>query len=168
MTEEPKEQTNNKPFEKRGLCKRVHLRRWDEDGYLYVSDSEHREFIVARPTEECYDNLHRILKVGTKLNLLDWSIDEREVVHPENIIFDPDFLVEITSLCSCVQEHGASPLNYVLNLFKESKATRHTLLGEAANMFLDDCVNERSEKAVSYGNSMKKFFREYPLQLTAA
>ena len=168
MTEEPKEQISNKPIERKGLCKRVHLKRWDDEGFLYVTDSEHREFIVARPTEECYDKLHKILKVGTQLNLLDWSMDEREVVHPENIIFDPDFLVEITSLCSCVQEHGASPLNYVLNLFKESKATKHTLLGEAANMFLDDCVNERSEKAVSYNYSMKKFFREYPLQLTAA
>ena len=168
MTEEPKEQTNNKPVEKRGLCKRVHLKRWDDDGFLYVTDKEQREFIVAIPTEECYDNLHKILKVGAQLNLLDWRIDEREVVRPKNIIFDPDFLIEITSLCSCVQEHGASPLNYVLNLFRESKATWHTLLGEAANMFLDDCVNERAEKAVSYNDSMKKFFREYPLQLTAA
>lgn len=103
-----------------------------------------------------------------QLNLLEWYIDEHKVIRPENIILDPDFLIEITSLCSCVQEHGASPMNYILNLFKESKATRHTLLGEAANMFLDDCVNEHGEKPVSYNHSMKKFFREYPLQLTAA
>jgi len=169
LTEKPEKPTSiDKPDERKGLCKRVHLKRWDDEGFLYVADKEQREFIVARPAAQCYDKLHKILKVGSQLNLLEWSIDEREVVHTENIIFDPDFLVEITSLCSCVQEHGASPLNYVLNLFKESKATRHTLLGEAANMFLDDCVNERSEKVVSYNDSMKKFFREYPLQLTAA
>ncbi|MBQ5662883.1 MAG: AAA family ATPase, partial [Bacteroidaceae bacterium] len=168
MTEEPKEQTSNEPIKRRGLCRRVHLKRWDEDGFLYVTDNEQREFIVARPTQQCYNSLNKILKVGVQLNLLNWATDDREVVHPENIIFDPDFLIEITSLCSCMQEHGSSPLNYVLNLFKESKATRHTLLGEAANMFLDDCVNERTDKTVSYNDSMKKFFREYPLQLTTA
>ncbi len=159
---------NDKPDEKEGLCKRVHLKRWDDEGLLYVSDKEQREYIVALPTQPCYDKLLGILKIGVQLNLLEWSTDERGVIHAENIIYDPDFLIETTSLCSCVQEHGSSPLNYILNLFKESKATQHTLLGEAANMFLDDCVNERSEKAVSYNESMKKFFREYPLQLTVA
>ncbi len=169
MTE--KIHTNNyKPEEEErgGLCKRVHLKKWDDEGFLYVTNEEQREFIVSLPAQRCYDNLHKILKIGAQLNLLDWSIDDREVIHPGDIIFDPDFLIEITSLCSCVQEHGSSPLNYILNLFKESKATRHTLLGEAANMFLDDCVNRRAEKAVSYNDSIKKFFREYPLQLTAA
>ncbi len=150
------------------MCKRVHLKRWDDDGFLYVTDCEQRELIVSCPTLQCYDNIQKILKIGANLNLLDWDMDEREVIHPRDIIFDPDFLIEITSLCNCVQEHGASPLNYILNLFRESKATRHTLLGEAANMFLDDCVNERSDKIVSYNDSIKKFFREYPLQLTAA
>ena len=161
-------QDNNEATQRSGLCRRVHLKRWDDEGFLYVTDREEREFIVARPQLPCYDRLQKILKVGSQLNLLEWSTDERGVIRAENIIFDPDFLVETTSLCSCVQEHGSSPLNYILNLFKESKATRHTLLGEAANMFLDDCVNERAEKVVSYSDSMKKFFREYPLQLTAA
>ena len=160
--------TSIEPDEERGLCKRVHLKKWDDEGFLYVTDNDNKEFIVARPTLPCYDRLHKILKIGAQLNLLEWSIDDSRVIRAENIIFDPDFLVETTSLCSCVQEHGSSPLNYILNLFKESKATRHTLLGEAANMFLDDCVNERTEKGVSYGDSMKKFFREYPLQLTVA
>ena len=163
-----KREINGEPNKKRGLCKRVHLKRWDDEGFLYVTDKEQKEFAVTRPALYSYDKLCKILKTGVQLNLLDYTIDEREVIHPENIIFDPDFLIEITSLCSCVQEHGSSPLNYILNLFKESRATRHTLLGEAANMFLDDCVNERSEKSASYNGSMKKFFREYPLQLTAA
>ena len=161
-------QDNNEATQTSGLCRRVHLKKWDDEGFLYVTDREEREFIVARPPLPCYDRLQKILKVGSQLNILEWSTDERGVIRAGNIIFDPDFLVETTSLCSCVQEHGSSPLNYILNLFKESKATRHTLLGEAANMFLDDCVNERAEKAVSYSDSMKKFFREYPLQLTAA
>lgn len=163
-----KRHINKQPDEKSGLCKRVHLKRWDDEGFLYATDKEQKEFIIAPPALQCYNELHKILKIDSQLNLLDWKTDAREVIHPGNIIFDPDFLIEITSLCNCVQEHGASPLNYVLNLFKESKATRHTLLGEAANMFLDDCVNERAEKTVSYNVSMKKFFREYPLQLTTA
>lgn len=136
--------------------------------YLYTKDCESGATVtVALPDNGIYRNLVEIVKPGCRLNLLGCK-EEHSVTYPTDIIYEPDYLVEITSLCACIQEHGNSPLTYILNLFKENRATKHTLLGEAANLFLDDCINESNDKAVTYKESMAKFFREYPLQLTAA
>ncbi len=151
------------------LCHRVRLVKWDDD-LLYVRDinSEDDSLIeVVVPKAKCYDTLRTILYPGCRLNLLEVHRDAA-VLLPENIIYEPDYLVETTSLCACIQEHGNSPLTYILNLFKENKATKHTLLGEAANLFLDDVVNEDSGSVATYKHSVAKFFRDYPLQLTAA
>lgn len=158
---------NKKPFAE--LCRRVRLVSWDAD-FLYVRDIDagcDSLFEVVVPHAKCYSPLRGIIYPGCRLNLLEVR-REASVLLPANIIFEPDYLVETTSLCACIQEHGDSPLTYILNLFKESKATRHTLLGEAANLFLDDVVNENSGSVATYKNSVAKFFREYPLQLTAA
>ena len=150
------------------LCRRVRLVRWDAD-LLYVRDIADGEDALLRvvvPADKCYGSLRSILHLGCRLNLLEVGCSG-EVLLPRNIIYEPDYLVETTSLCACIQEHGNSPLTYILNLFKESKATRHTLLGEAANLFLDDVVNESAGNVATYKGSVAKFFREYPLQLTA-
>ena len=150
------------------LCRRVRLVRWDAD-LLYVCDIADGEDALLRvvvPADKCYGSLRSILHPGCRLNLLEVGCSG-EVLLPRNIIYEPDYLVETTSLCACIQEHGNSPLTYILNLFKESKATRHTLLGEAANLFLDDVVNESAGNVATYKGSVAKFFREYPLQLTA-
>lgn len=151
------------------LFHRVRVTRWDDEGFIYVTEGESKEEkIVANPNSKAHRRLTKILQSGSTLNLLECTQDESGILRPRGIIFEPDFLVEITSLCACVQEHGATALSYVLNLFKESCATRHTLLGEAANLFLDECVNEQPESPVTYSSTMSKFFREYPLQLTTA
>ena len=150
------------------LCRRVHLLRYDND-FLYVKDDkEKNEIAVSLPSIRCYERLREILSVGCTLNLLDCAIDDFGVLYPQNIIFEPDFLIEITSLCACIQEYGSSPFTYILNLFKDNTATKHTLLGEAANLFLDECINESVDKPATYASSMAKFFCEYSLQLTTA
>ena len=171
MIKKEQQKNNTKdlsPFGKRSF-RRVQTKRWDAEGHIFVTEcGEEKELIVVSPSLTTHRRLLKILKPGSTLNLLDCHSDEQETLHPEEIIFEPDFLVEITSLCACVQEHGVTAMTYILNLFKENNTTHHTLLGEAANLFLDECVNEQEDSPVTYNNSMSKFFREYPLQLTSA
>ena len=152
-----------------GRFLRVRVKRWDNDGRIYVAEAKNSsERVVTPASGYMFERLKKIIREGSVLNLLDCCEEHDGSLRPGGIIFEPDFLIEITSLCACIQEHGASPMTYILNLFKDNNPTCHTLLGEAANMFLDDCVNECAEKPATYGGSMSKFFREYPLQLTAA
>ena len=118
------------------------------------------------PAEKCYRDLRALLQSGSKLNLLTCTRDEEGTLHPKDIIFEPDYLIDISSLARCVQPYGSPALGYIVNLFEKSTDSAARLLGEAANMFLDDCVNERPGKPATYSESIKKFFREYPLQLS--
>lgn len=121
---------------------------------------------VAIPSATCYRHLHALLSEGCRLNLLSSHKSPDGTLHPHDIILNPDYLIDISSLARCVQPYGSPPIGYILNMFEQNSDSAARLLGEAANMFLDDCVNEQPEKPASYRRSMEKFFREYPLQLS--
>ena len=122
---------------------------------------------VALPDACCYSTLTQLLYKGCKLNLLYVVTDDNGILHPRDIILDPDYLLDISALARCLQPYGSPAIGYILNLIEPTTDSAARLLGEAANMFLDDCVNERSGSRASYKGSMEKFFREYPLQLSA-
>ncbi len=136
------------------------------EGTITGHDEKGEPVAVALPAEGCYQELPSLLGKGCKLNILSAVSDEAGTLHPRDIIFEPDYLIDISALARCVQPYGSPALGYIINLFEKSTDSAARLLGEAANMFLDDCVNENREKPATYGESMKKFFREYPLQLS--
>lgn len=136
------------------------------NGIMTGRDKDGAETAVALPDDECYKQLPTLLHKGCKLNILSATADADGTLHPRDIIYEPDYLIDISSLARCVQPYGSPPLGYILNLFKQSGDSAARLLGEAANLFLDDCVNEEREKPATYGGSMKKFFREYTLPLS--
>ena len=138
-----------------------------KEGYITGRDNNNDAITVALPTDSAYGQLPPLLSDGCKLNILSATTDGQGILHPRDIIFEPDYLIDISSLARCIQPYGSPAMGYIINLFEKSIDSAARLLGEAANMFLDDCVNERSDKPATYGNSMKQFFREYPLQLSA-
>lgn len=121
---------------------------------------------ISLPTAKCYAELPSLLKKGCTLNLLSCTTDEEGILHPKNIILSPDYLIDISALARCVQTYGSPAIGYILNMFEKSEDSAARLLGEAANMFLDDCINETETSPAEYNRSMEKFFREYPLQLS--
>lgn len=137
-----------------------------EGKHIMGDDKEGCVRRVALPSSLCYLALPSLLKEGCKLNILDATTDEDGILHPHNIIFEPDYLIDISSLSRCVQSYGAPAIGYILNIFEIGEESAARLLGEAANMFLDDCVNDSSSNPASYKNSITSFFREYPLQLS--
>lgn len=123
--------------------------------------------VISIALPDTYRELIPLLTESCKLNILSATTDEKGTLHPRDIILEPDYLIDISSLARCVQPYGAPAIGYIINLFEKNTDSAARLLGEAANMFLDDCVNERSDRPATYGESMKRFFREYPLQLSA-
>ena len=139
---------------------------WSNNIIQGITDNG-KKAAVALPQLYCYNSLTHILYKGCKLNLLSAATDEKEILHPRDIVLDPDYLVDISALARCFQSYGSPAIGYIINLIEPSTDSAARLLGEAANMFLDDCVNERNDSRASYKGSMEKFFREYPLQLSA-
>lgn len=94
------------------------------------------------------------------LNLLDVATDPEGILHPRLFILEPDFLVDITSICQCVKESGPSPYFHLLAKFMPREDSLALQLGNVANQFLDDTLNT----SAPFLESMQRSFRDYPLQ----
>lgn len=134
--------------------------------HITGTDSSGNSVTTAYPSCSCYHTLPSLLYKGCRINLLSCTRDNKGLLHPRNIIYEPDCLIDISALARCVQPYGSPAIGYILNLLESSEDTSARLLGEAANIFLDDCVNERPGTPATYRRSMEGFFREYPLQLS--
>jgi hypothetical protein len=85
----------------------------------------------------------------------------------EFLIFEPDYLLDISVLSECYKPYGSHPLNYFLSRSQERTLTAPILLGSTANFFMDECINEEINALIDYENILKKLFRSYPFEFSA-
>ena len=100
------------------------------------------------------------------LNLLHTRIDEEGIYIPEFIILEPDYLLNVTSLSECYKDYGSHPLNFVLSKFMPVSDSKYILLGNTANMFLDELIYGGETGDVRYETVIRKVFKQYPFELT--
>lgn len=143
-----------------------------DDNYLYVQPTEHIgeeplrvRYNVPQVNEE-FSATCQLLWHHAQLNLLDVDIDAKGILTPSFIILEPDYLVDISSLAECFKEYGSHPLNYTFARLQPSENTRALLLGNIANLFLDEWIHAKEEEP-TYLECMKKAFRQYALELAA-
>ncbi|GHS98890.1 DNA helicase [Bacteroidia bacterium] len=95
---------------------------------------------------------------------------EKEVemeVEAEFLIFEPDYLIDISSLAECFKPYGHHPLNYTLSRLQNRESTAPILLGNTANFFIDEFVNEDKNHPAEFVTSLKKLFRTSAFEFTA-
>jgi len=97
------------------------------------------------------------------LNLLDVGIDAEGILTPGLIVLEPDYLLDISSLAECFKEYGHHPANYLLSRLSPLQNTAPMLLGNIANLFLDEWIY--TADTPSYQDCMQKAFRRYALEL---
>ncbi len=100
-----------------------------------------------------------------QVNLLDVAIDEEGILTPSFMVLEPDYLIDISSLAECYKDYGHHPANYLLARLQPQENTRPLLLGNLANLFLDEWIHANGE--VDYLSCMQKAFRRYPIELAA-
>lgn len=100
-----------------------------------------------------------------QVNLLDVAVDDAGILTPSFIILEPDYPIDISSLAECFKDYGHHPANYILARLQSPDNTRPLLLGNIANLFLDEWIH--TEGAPDYLECMKKAFRSYPIELAA-
>ncbi len=107
----------------------------------------------------------RQVEAGTQINVLDYAC-EGGVLRPSMVVLEPDYLLDVSALSACVKPYGSHPYNYLLSRFAPRDVTLPILLGNAANGFMDDCVNRTQDDAGSqaFRRSMQKHFRESLLE----
>lgn len=156
---------------------RLTISHWDER-YLYGTSSLFptiKTLKVCYTSDDAFKALNEQLYEGAQVNLIDTRMpserDKDDVLYPKMVILEPDFLLDITSLCACIKPYGMSPYTYILNKFSPAVRSAAIQLGNAANQFLDDCVNkstneEKENEDELYLHSIKKSFQNSPLTYT--
>ena len=108
----------------------------------------------------------KLLWRHAQVNLLDVAVDEAGILTPSFIVLEPDYLLDISSLAECFRDYGHHPANYFLSRLQPIENARPLLLGNIANLFLDEWIHAKSED-IDYRTCMQKAFRRYPIELAA-
>ncbi len=136
----------------------------DETGFTAVASQgpSDETFRVECAADE---TVLRQLRGAMQVNVLDY-VRRGQSLFPDMVVIEPDFLLDVSRLSACVKPYGSHPLNYLLDQFAPRAVTRSILLGEAANGFMDDCVNSRTAVPApeAYQRAMRKHFREHLLE----
>lgn len=101
-----------------------------------------------------------------QLNLLDVKVNEDGTYTPDFIVLEPDYLLDISSLAECYRDYGSHPANYLMSRLVPIDNARPLLLGNIANLFLDEWIYAKEEEP-DYLTCMKKAFKQYPIELAA-
>ena len=103
--------------------------------------------------------LKHVWKEYTTLNLLDISVDEQGVYHPRIFIIEPDYLIDVSAVANCFSQPTEAIL-YLLKKFLPFENSQPLVVGNIANHFLDDLMNDDN---ISFNESFPKVFKANPL-----
>lgn len=156
-----------------GECMRAIVEQWDAD-YVYVQTEEGSD---EELTKVCYSHGNTIYNYdwsylkdmfykGAQLNLVRPREDDG-VIYPELIIFEPDYLVNISTVAHCFTNYADSPFVELIKKLEPSKTTEATVLGNFAGQLLDESLHQLSNTH-SYAQSVKDFFKNNAIGLLTA
>ena len=151
-------------------CLRVIVERWDDD-YIYAEEEDHTD---EELTKVCYSHgnaiynydwtyLKDLFYKGAQLNLVR-PREDNGILYPELIIFEPDYLVNISTVAHCFTNYADSPLVELIKKLEPSATTEPIVLGNLAGQLLDESIHQLPETH-SYAQSVKDFFRDNAIGL---
>ena len=146
---------NCSPLSKRGVrgeSTRIIVDHWDDTTIFGRSDYGED---VEVPLPEGYEYFLKLLKEGDLINVVAGKI----------LIYQPDYLVDISSVATCFESYADTPYVALLNRLKTTPPTRAIHLGNLASQFLDEVVHG---KDVDYAESVTRFFHHNAIDMAAA
>lgn len=145
---------------------------WD-DSFLYVTEEQNgtrlkvcygmQNRYLTREGQGDWSYLKTILWPEAQLNLVRLRF-EGDICMPELIIFEPDYLVNVTTVASCFESFAESPFVNILNKLKPQPCTKHIFLGSLSGRYLDDTVHQ---KTCRFEDTLRQFFQSHAIGLAA-
>ena len=145
---------------------------WDDD-YIYATEEQNlsklkicyspQNHYLSHNGKGDWSYLKQIMRKDAQLNLVRIRMEE-DVCMPELIIYEPDYLIDITTIASCFETYAESPFVNAVNKLKPQANTLHIHLGNLAGRFLDDIVHDRKQ---SFNESVMEFFKTNAISLTS-
>ena len=146
--------------------------QYADEQYLYVTpldEVSEKPYLVRYNIPQINEEFAETCKLlwqHAQVNLLDVAIDEAGILTPSFIVLEPDYLIDISSLAECFRDYGHHPGNYFLSRMQPIENARPLLLGNIANLFLDEWIHAPNGD-IDYRTCMQKAFRRYPIELAA-
>lgn len=113
---------------------------------IYLTDTEGIDWqlpwryeIFTRIVDLTY--MSRWLQPSTMLNLVRPSRGEGHRLFAEQVIYEPDYLISISSIASCFRPYGHSPYESLIKRMQPYRQTGAILLGNFAGQMLDEEIN---------------------------
>ncbi len=151
-------------------CLRLIISRWDDEFVYGTSD----EFPDGREVSVCYAHGNRFYDYDwtyLKEMFYPWAqlniVRPREkngIIYPELIIFEPDYLVDISAVARCFTNYAESGLVHLINKLSPSKTTEDILLGNFAGQLLDEQVHHLPDTH-TYKDSATEFWQNNAISL---
>jgi len=150
---------------------RITVGSCDDEYISGIEQSTQQEVRICYGTDNTYlsrngkgdwSYLHNILTEGCNINIV--RVREADnVLFPELIIYEPDYLVSISSIAECFDGSlRETPYIEMLRKIKEDRPTVPILLGNLAGQFLDDIVHQ---SALSFEESFNIFVKKNALKI---
>ena len=151
---------------------RVSVLSWDDRYILAVPEDGFEEQISIDYVDDNghlggWAHLKPLLNVGTQLGLLN-CVAREGIFHPEVIILEPDYLVDVSTVAACFKAYGITPYAHLTNRLGSKEASPATLLGNFAGQLLDEEINRQrtsSEEESGYAASARRFMQMNALQI---
>lgn len=148
---------------------RITVSSWDKDFITGYTEDDNSVFVKIDYHKYAQNNdldyIADLLAENTQLYLLNTKIEKNGIFCPEQIIYEPDYLLEISTIARCWKEYGDHPCNYLLEKISPARNTSAMLLGNLAGQFLDETINTQDLHENSYNNSIKRFFIKSALKI---
>lgn len=127
---------------------RVTVSSWDADHIHVRSESADDLAVALHIGDSDWSYLTRLIAEGSQLNLVR---PRRVDTHLEAdlIIYEPDYLVDVTAVASCFEEYCNSPFLHLLHKISPHQQSSAILLGDLAGRYLDDEVHGRNNDAAA-------------------
>ena len=125
--------------------------QYADEQYLYVTpldEVSEKPYLVRYNIPQINEEFAETCKLlwrHAQVNLLDVAVDEAGILTPSFIVLEPDYLLDISSLAECFRDYGHHPANYFLSRLQPIENARPLLLGNIANLFLDEWIHAKSE-----------------------
>ena len=154
-------------------CMRVIVDSWD-DAFVYVrtevsTDGDLTKVCYSRDLQHDdfdWTYLRDLFYANAQLNLVHPREDDG-IVYPELIIFEPDYLVNISTIAHCFTAYADSPYVDLIKKLEPSAISEPIVLGNLAGQLLDESIHQMPSTH-TYSQSVKDFFKSNAISLLSA